>query len=126
MLNPITINRTAPCPCGSKKKYKNCCLKQEIALLPKKPRNTITQLSQIHINKTFQIEDTLGTGLATILANNLKISDIVLPENEKRKDSDTEVLPKLIEILGDNIKITPMSNGSIQFKTKSGIIVIEP
>ena len=45
------ISRTAPCPCGSGKKYKNCCLKQEIALLPKKSGHAIEQLSELHVNK---------------------------------------------------------------------------
>ena len=64
------INRTAPCPCGSGKKYKNCCLKQEIALLPKKSRDAIEQLSELHVNKILSIDNTIGTGLATLLAKN--------------------------------------------------------
>lgn len=118
-------NRTAPCPCGSGKKYKNCCLKQEIALLPKKSRNAISPLYGIHVNKILSLDDTIGTGLATLLALNLKLSDIDFPEKEKITDSDIEVLPKLKKLLGKNIKVMAMPDGSIQFKTENGLIIIE-
>ena len=120
------ISRTSPCPCGSGKKYKNCCLKQEIALLPKKSGHAIEQLSEVHVNKILSIDDTIGTGLATLLAKNLKLSDIVFPEKGKRRNSDMEVLPKLMNLLGNDIKVMPMSDGSVQFKTKGGIIILEP
>ena len=120
------INRTAHCPCGSGKKYKNCCLKQEIALLPKKSRDAIEQLSELHVNKILSIDNTIGTGLATLLAKNLKLSDIAFPEKEERRNSDMEVLPKLINLLGNNIKVMAMPDGSVQFKTKGSIIILEP
>jgi len=35
---PVTISRNAPCPCGSGKKYKHCCLGKPIALARGKRR----------------------------------------------------------------------------------------
>ncbi len=78
------------------------------------------------MNKTVSIDDTIGTGLATLLAKNLKLSEIDLPEKEKRRDSDMEVLPKLRDLLGDNIKVKPMPDGSVQFRMKGGVIILEP
>jgi hypothetical protein len=120
------VHRNEKCPCGSGKKYKNCCLKQEIALMPKKRGDAIKGMSELNVNKILSIDDTIGTGLATLLAKNLKLSDIVFPEKEKRRDSDMEVLPSLINLFGNNIKVIPMPDGSVQFKTNNGIVILEP
>ena len=52
-------------------------------------------------NRTVALEDTLGTGLATLLAKNLRLIDIDLPEKPYRLDSDSAALPKLREMLGE-------------------------
>ena len=51
-------------------------------------------------NRTVALEHTLGTGLATLLAKNLRLIDIELPEKPYRLDSDIAALPKLKETLG--------------------------
>ena len=126
----VKVSRNDPCPCGSGQKYKKCCGKKEIEQRSKERGKVIEQLSQergkLKVNKTVSIGDTIGTGLATLLANNLKLSDIGLPEKEKRQNSDMEVLPKLRDLFGDNIKVKPMRDGSVQFRTKGGIIILEP
>ena len=113
------IGRNDPCPCGSKKKYKKCCYNMRVT-------ERTDEFGVLRENKTISIEDSIGTGLATLLAKNLKLSYIDLPEKEKRKTSDMDVLPKLQNFLGNNIKVTPLPNGTVQFKTNSGTIVLEP
>ncbi len=126
----VKVSRNDPCPCGSGVKYKKCCGRKEIELRSKGREKVIEKLSHEHgklkVNKTISIDDTIGTGLATLLAKNLKLSDIGLPEKGKRRDSDMEVLPKLRDLFGGNIKVTPMPNGSVQFRTKGGVIILEP
>jgi hypothetical protein len=120
------ISRNAPCPCGSGKKYKKCCFNKVIAPQLQGDGKIIEQLSKLKANETLSIEDTIGTGLATLLAKNLNLSDIDLPEKEKRQDIDIEVLPKLISLLGSDIQVMSVPDGSIKFKTKNGIIILEP
>src|SRR3954470_2976635 len=38
------VSRNDPCPCGSGKKYKHCCLLKEVAARPPRPSPTITDL----------------------------------------------------------------------------------
>jgi hypothetical protein len=38
------VSRNDPCPCGTGKKYKHCCLLKEIAARPTRPSPTITDL----------------------------------------------------------------------------------
>ena len=38
------VSRNDPCPCGSGKKYKQCCLLKEVAAHPTRPSPTITDL----------------------------------------------------------------------------------
>ncbi len=38
------VGRNAPCPCGSGKKYKHCCLRKELIARPPQPSLTITDL----------------------------------------------------------------------------------
>ena len=65
-------------------------------------------------NKKLPIEDTVGTGLPTLLANNLKMSEIDLPEKGKRHDSDIEALPKIRKVLGPGkIMVTPKQDGTV-------------
>ena len=45
--NPVKIGRNDPCPCGSGKKYKKCCLKRgvtEITAAPKQQDVSIQRL----------------------------------------------------------------------------------
>jgi hypothetical protein len=45
--------------------------------------------AMLKANKTAALEDTLGTGLATLLAKNQRLIDIELPEKSYRLDSDS-------------------------------------
>jgi SEC-C motif len=38
------VSRNDPCPCGSGKKYKNCCLRREVEARPARPSPKITDL----------------------------------------------------------------------------------
>ncbi len=38
------VSRNDPCPCGSGKKYKHCCLPKEVAARQTRPSPTITDL----------------------------------------------------------------------------------
>jgi len=62
----------------------------------------------------------------TLLAKNLKISNIDLPEKEKRRDSDMEVPSKLRDLLGNSIKVKLMPNSGVHFTTKDSVIILEP
>ena len=78
-------------------------------------------------NKTVAIEDTLGTGLATLLAKNLHLIDIDLPEKPFRLNSDTDALPKLRKALGmGKISVTPKRDGTVQVKVPNGVIILTP
>ena len=78
-------------------------------------------------NRTVALEDTLGTGLATLLAKNLRLIDIELPEKPYRLDSDIAALPKLKETLGKGrISVTPKRDGTIRVKVPGGIIILTP
>ncbi len=78
-------------------------------------------------NKTAAIEDTLGTGLATLLARNLRLIDIELPEKPYRLDSDSAVLPKLREMLGKGrISVTPKRDGTVRVTVPGGVIILTP
>src|SRR4051794_38489637 len=43
-MDPGRISRNDPCPCGSGKKYKQCCLRKEVEGHPPRPSPTITDL----------------------------------------------------------------------------------
>ena len=38
------VSRNDPCPCGSGKKYKHCCLRKEVESRPSRPTPSITDL----------------------------------------------------------------------------------
>lgn len=38
------VSRNDPCPCGSGKKYKYCCLRKEVEIRPSRPTPSITDL----------------------------------------------------------------------------------
>jgi len=78
-------------------------------------------------NKTVALEDTLGTGLATLLAKNLRLIDIELPEKPYRLNSDSDALPKLREMLGKGgISVTPKRDGTVRVTVPSGVIILTP
>lgn len=39
----MKIGRNDPCPCGSGKKYKNCCLKKETMSVPERIKNAVEE-----------------------------------------------------------------------------------
>lgn len=78
-------------------------------------------------NKTVALEDTLGTGLATLLAKNLHLIDIELPEKPRRLDSDSAALPKLRETLGKGRNsVTPKRDGTVRVTVPGGVIILTP
>src|SRR5262245_21479298 len=38
------VSRNDPCPCGSGKKYKHCCLRKDVESRPPRPAPTITDI----------------------------------------------------------------------------------
>jgi len=78
-------------------------------------------------NKTMALEDTLGTGIATLLAKNLRLMDIELPEEPYRLDSDSTALPKLRATFGEGkISVTPKRDGTVRIKVPAGMIILTP
>ena len=78
-------------------------------------------------NKKVPIEETIGTGLPTLLAINLKLVDLELPEEGKRRDSDASSLPKLRDVFGKGtISAIPKRNGTVEIKTEGGVIILTP
>ena len=64
--------------------------------------------AMLKANKTVSLEETLGTGLATLLAKNLQLTDVNLPDKSQRLESDSAALPKLRECFGKGrISLTP-------------------
>ena len=91
------------------------------------PENIGPGGSMLKANKTVALEDTLGTGLATLLAINLRLIDIDLPEKPYRLDSDSAALPKLRETLGKGrISVTPKRDGTVRVTVPGGIIILTP
>jgi hypothetical protein len=43
-MDQSRVSRNDPCPCGSGKKYKNCCLRKEVESLPSRQAPSITDL----------------------------------------------------------------------------------
>ena len=39
----MKIGRNAPCPCGSRKKYKNCCLRKETMSIPDRIKQAVKE-----------------------------------------------------------------------------------
>jgi hypothetical protein len=52
------VSRNAPCPCGSGKKYKHCCLRKEVEARAPRPLPKITDL---HGNPKKRPEFPIGT-----------------------------------------------------------------
>lgn len=51
-MNEVKVNRNDPCPCGSGKKYKKCCLKKEESLqLVQHQRDQYYQTQQVLVNQ---------------------------------------------------------------------------
>ena len=78
-------------------------------------------------NKKIPIEQTIGSGLATLLAKNLKLADSELPEKEMRINSDVDSLAKIRDLFGEEkIIVIPKQNGAVEIKVKGGIIMLTP
>ena len=78
-------------------------------------------------NKKVLLEETIGTGLSTLLAKNLKLIDIDLPEKSKRHETDADALPKIQNVLGKGkIMVIPKPDGTIHIKTQGGVIIMTP
>ncbi len=78
-------------------------------------------------NKKVPIEETIGTGLPTLLAKNLKLINGDLPEKGKRDDSDVNSLPKIRHLFGKGkITVTPKPDGTVEIKTEGVIIILTP
>lgn len=81
----------------------------------------------LKLNKKVSIEETIGTGLPTLLAINLKLFDGQLPEKGKRLDSDARSVPKIRDVLGKGkVLVTPKLDGTIEIKTEGGVIILTP
>jgi hypothetical protein len=81
----------------------------------------------LKLEKKVPIEETVGTGLPTLLARNLKLIDGELPEKGKRHDSDASSLPKIRDVFGNGrIFAIPKQDGTIHIKTEGGVIILTP
>ena len=81
----------------------------------------------LKLNKKVPIEETIGTGLPTLLAINLKLVAGDLPEKGKRHASDVSSLPKIRDVFGKGkITVTPKRGRTVEIKTEGGIIILTP
>jgi len=77
--------------------------------------------------KTVTLEDTLGTGLATLLARNLGLVDVELPEKGHRLKSDSDALIMVRETFGkDRISVVAKRDGTVRIRVSGGIIILTP
>ena len=72
----MKIGRNEPCPCGSGKKYKKCCLGKDELSPPK---------SNLEIPAASRIEDMTGAKLSRIAINNIVEDRVREEETFKRK-----------------------------------------
>jgi hypothetical protein len=78
-------------------------------------------------NKKVPIEETVGTGLPTLLAIKFKLVAGDLLEKGKRHASDVTSLPKIREVFGKGkITVTPKRDGTVEIKTEGGIVILTP
>ncbi len=81
----------------------------------------------LKLNKNVSIEETIGTGLPTLLAINLKLVDCELPEKGKRYDSDTNSIQKIRDVFGKgNMSVKGKRDGTLEIKMEGGIIILKP
>jgi len=74
-----------------------------------------------------RIEETIGTGLPTLLAKNLKLVDFELPAIGQRIEEDTESLSKLRELFGNGrITVTARDDQTFLVKVPGGKIILKP
>jgi hypothetical protein len=91
------------------------------------PRNIGDGGAMLKADRTMALEDTLGTGLVTLLAKSLGLIDTELPEKPYRLDSDSAALPKLRETLGKGrISVTAKRDGTVRVKVPGGVIILTP
>jgi hypothetical protein len=78
-------------------------------------------------NRTVNIEETLGTGLATLLAKDLGLTDVDLPDKPHRLKTESTALLKLRECFGKGrISVTPKRDGTMQVKVPGGFVILKP
>ena len=84
-------------------------------------------MMKLESNKKVAIEETIGSGLPTLLAINLKLVAGDLPEKGKRYASDVNALPKIRDVFGKGkITVTPKRDGTVEIKTEGGIVILTP
>lgn len=72
-----------------------------------------------------RIEDTIGTGLPTVLARNLKLVDTELPDRGHRVETDTESISKFRELFGKGrIMVTARDDKTFLVKVPGGTIIL--
>jgi hypothetical protein len=80
----------------------------------------------MQLSKSKRIEETIGTGLPTLLAKNLKLIDFELPTIGQRIEADTESLSKLRELLGNGrITVTAPGDQTFLVKVPGGMIILK-
>jgi len=83
--------------------------------------------AMLKANRAVSIEETLGTGLATLLAKNMGLTDVDLPDKPHRLKTDYAALPKLRKCFGKGrISVTPKRDGTVQVKVPGGVVILKP
>lgn len=73
-----------------------------------------------------RIEETIGTGLSTLLAKNLQLIDFELPVSGQRIEADTESISKLRELFGKGrITVTTRDDRTFLVKVPGGEIILK-
>jgi predicted RNA binding protein with dsRBD fold (UPF0201 family) len=73
-----------------------------------------------------RIEETIGTGLPTLLAKNFKLVDFELPAIGQRIEADTESLSRLRELFGNSrIIVTARDDQTFLVKAPGGTIILK-
>jgi hypothetical protein len=80
----VTVQRNAPCPCGSGKKYKKCCINKE----------NVVQLQQVKEERYFQAKHVLTEKLRDFIDSKLSYNQSQRLFNEFRNRTEREIAEK--------------------------------
>lgn len=83
----MTINRNTPCPCGSGKKFKKCCLNKQ----------HVIQIQEIKEERFFQQKHSLVEKIRSFIMTNLPYSQFVQLQEEFNTRSNDAVAPHIRE-----------------------------
>lgn len=80
----------------------------------------------MQVSNSKRIEETMGTGLPTLLAKNLQLVDFELPARGQRIEEDAESISKLRELFGNGrITVTARDDRTFLVRVPGGKIILK-